>query len=96
MEHGQRKKNRQVKSFEVILAAAHHHLSIKMSCPKRGPAEKGQDPPPPPGPARTGTTRPAAAARLGARDDVRVSAADRRLNLQKKKMVLAFKHFTRP
>lgn len=61
LEHGQRKKNRQVKSFEVILAAAHHHLSIKMSCPKRGPAEKGQDPPPPPGPPRTGTTRPAAA-----------------------------------
>ncbi|KAK0741287.1 hypothetical protein B0T18DRAFT_419844 [Schizothecium vesticola] len=68
----QKKKKRQMKS-SLHCTAAHPHQNV---LPKKGAAEKGQDLPP--RPARRGRVSPRRrqSARLGARDDVRVSATD--------------------
>lgn len=88
LEHGQRKRKRMDGQKPSSSSPQR-----QMSCPKKGSAEKGQDAPPP-GPARTGPlARQQQPIRLGARDDVRVSATDR--NSQKNNG-LAFKPFTRP
>lgn len=93
LEHDQRKKEW---TDKAILTAAHHRLNIKMSCPKRGPAEKGQDPSPP-GPARTGPLARWAAARSAWREGRRPCFSNtQETESPKEKMGLAFKHFTRP